>query len=75
VPVWASQDALPGLGQKHQPIAGDVCAVELVDGAQANIAGAAGMSAPAARAKARKPAQSGQKEREIGSKFSVDFAM
>ena len=40
MPVWASQDALPGFGQERQPAAGDVCAVELVDGAQTNIAGA-----------------------------------
>ncbi len=49
-----SQGALKGVGQEHQPVAGDVCVVELVDGAQTDIAGGAGMSEPAAWAKARK---------------------
>ena len=53
-----------GIGQEHLSVAGDVCTVELVDGAQTNIAGAAGMSAPAAQAKTRKltrPAQESMK--------------
>ena len=54
MPVRASQDTLPGLGQEHKSVAGDVCAVELVDGAQTNFARAADMSAPAVRAKAQK---------------------
>lgn len=54
VPVCASRDALPGFGQEHQPVAADVCAVELVDGTQTNFAGAAGMSATVVRAKAEK---------------------
>ena len=61
MPVWPSQGALSGTSQEHRPDAGDVCVVELVNGAQANIAGAAGMSAPAARAKAGKQTQRGQK--------------
>ena len=34
-----------GSGQQHQPTDGDVCAVQLVDGAQANDGVTAGMSA------------------------------
>ena len=49
---------------KNTAIAHAVCTVQPVDGAQANLAGAAGMSAPAAGAKARKQAQSGQKCRK-----------
>lgn len=57
MPVWSSQGTLSGPGQEHEPVAGDVCHVEPVDGAKANIAGAAGMSAPEVQAKALKQAQ------------------
>ncbi len=45
VPVWLPQDALSRSARQHLPIAGDVRAVELVDCAQTDFAGAAGMSA------------------------------
>jgi len=41
-----------GAGQEQQPVAGDVRHVQPVDGAQANIARGAGMSAPTAREQA-----------------------
>lgn len=53
MPARASQDTLQGLGQEQKSIAGDVCAEQFVDGAHANFAGAAGMSAPAARVDAQ----------------------
>ncbi len=71
VPVRSPQDLLPGLGQEHQPVVGAVCAVEPVDGAQATTSRAAGMSAPAARAKAGKLAQCGLKR----EKSAVDSAL
>ena len=52
MPVRTSQDALSGLGQEHEPVAGDVRTFEPVDGAQADFAGRCGMSAPATRVKA-----------------------
>jgi hypothetical protein len=61
VSVRASQDALPGSGQEHQPTAGDVCAVQLVDGAQANDLRFGGMSSPKTRAGTPKLALMGQK--------------
>lgn len=54
VPVRPSYGALPATAQEHQPNAVDVCTDQPVDGAQANIEGAAGMNALAERAKARK---------------------
>ena len=59
--VRSSQDALPGLSQEYKPTAGDVCAVQLVDGAQANDSRAGGMSAPNPWPSAPKQALMGQK--------------
>jgi IS5 family transposase len=64
-----------GPGQEHQPVAGDVCAVQPVDGAQANRAGGAGMSAPAAGAKARNRPNRAKNEQEIGIEFRAGFIM
>lgn len=61
VPVRPSQGALSGLVQEYQSVAGDVCAEQPVDGAQTDFAGVAGMSAPAAWAKARNRAPTRQK--------------
>jgi len=57
VPVWPSQGALQRFGQEHQPVAGDVCPVQPVDGAQANFARTAGVSAPEIWASARNKAE------------------
>jgi hypothetical protein len=65
VSVRASQGALPGLGQEHQPVAGDFSAVEFVDGAQTNNVRDAGMSAPAAWSKVQKRAPRGKKHGEL----------
>ena len=54
-----------GSGPVHQLAAGDVCSIELVDGAQASIAGATGISAAAARAKALNQAQPGQESMKL----------
>jgi hypothetical protein len=51
---------LSGICIEQQRTTSDVCDVEIVDGAQADIAGAAYMSAPLAQAKTRKHAQSVQ---------------
>lgn len=67
VPVRTSQGALTGLGQEHQTVTGDVCAGEFVDGASANIAGGAGMSAPAGWAKARTEASLSPKTWELAA--------
>jgi len=64
VSVWTPQNALPRVGQEHEPVAGDVCAVQLVDGAQANYSGVAVMSAPVTWGKARKLAPRGRNSRE-----------
>jgi hypothetical protein len=70
VSVRASQDALPGSGQEHQPTAGDVCAVKLVDGSLANDSRAGGMSAPKPCASAPKQALVGQKSGKL-AKYSL----
>jgi hypothetical protein len=59
---FGHRKTLPGFCQEHQQVAGVVCVIELVDGAQTNFAGAAGMSAPTAQASARKLGQLGQNE-------------
>ena len=69
VSVRSSQNALPGSGQEHQPTAGDVCAVELVDGAQANDSRVGGMSAPKMWASALKQALLGQKSGKLAKKW------
>ena len=63
--VRSSQDALSGAGQEHQPTAGDVCAVQFVDGAQANDSRVGGMSAPKPWASAPKQALMGQKSGKL----------
>lgn len=75
MPVRTSQGALPGFGQEHQPVAGDVCAVELVDGAQTDFAGVAGMSAPAVWAKAQKQAPRGRKRGELARNLDAGFTI
>ncbi len=73
--VRASQDALPGSGQKHQPTAGDVCAVQLVDGAQANDSRVGGMTAPKTVGKCPKTGPNGPKEVEIDEEIIVSFTI
>jgi transposase, IS5 family len=64
-PVWPRQAALPRPGQECGTTGRAVHAVELVVGEQENFEGPAGMSAPAARAKAREQAVEGLKRTEL----------